>query len=101
MCYADGTKQIPTNAAGYFSTSNWKDTVEIQDGKQVNVKRAGNYVKLLDKFNTEKWYKIIEGAERLVKGMRPLALKNYDPIDLYSSDFNIIDGECGTDNDDA
>lgn len=101
MCYADGTKRIPTNAAGYFSTSNWKDTVEIRNGEQVNVKRAGNYVKLLGKFTTEKWHKIIKGAEQLVKGPKPIALKNYDPIDLYSSDFDIIDGECGTDDDDA
>jgi hypothetical protein len=100
MCYASGTKTIPANAAGYFSASNWKDTVEIQNGQQVAVKKAGNYVRLLDKFNFKKWHKIIKGAEQLVKGPKPVALNSYDPIVPYSSDFDIIDGEYGTDDDD-
>ena len=101
ICYADGTKKIPANATGYFSKNNWNDTVEMKAGEYVMVKRAGNYVKLTDKFSTKKWYKIIKGAEKLVKGPKPVALKSYDPIVPYSSDFDIIDGDYGTDSDDT
>jgi hypothetical protein len=100
MCYAVGTKQIPANAAGYFSKNNWHDTTQMKDGEQHVVKKSGNYIKLIDKFTAKKWNRIIKGAEKLVKGPRPVAIKNYDPIVPYSSDFDIIDGNYGTDNDD-
>ena len=73
MCYADGTKQIPANAAGYFSKNNWHDSTQMKNGKQHVVKKSSNYIKLIDKFPAKKWARIIKGAEKLVKGPRLLS----------------------------
>jgi hypothetical protein len=101
MCFADGTKQIPAHAAGYFSKNNWYDSNQMIDGQEHLVKKSSNYIRLIDKFPAKKWSRIIKGAEKLVKGPRLVAIKNYDPIVAYSSDFDIIDGDYGTDDDEA
>lgn len=100
MCFATGTKQIPPNALGYFSKNNWGDRKEFQKGEESLIMRSGNYIKLIDKFSPKKWRIIIKAAEQLVKGPKPIAHKTSDPIVPYSSDFDIIDGEYGVDEED-